>query len=224
MIALRDRRLVLGAAAVVALAAVAIWLVAFSSVFGVGTVEVAGVRTLTAEQVRQAAHIADGTPLLRLDRAAVEHRVERLPSVAHASVRTSFPSTVVITVQERVAVGYLTSGSAFRLVDATGDAYESVRARPAHLPEFLVAGGAKEHATAAAVATVAAALPADLRAKVVSVQALDPTSVTLLLDDQRLVRWGSPDRSAEKAKILPTLLQTGASQIDLTDPDLPYTR
>lgn len=224
MIALRERRLVLGALAVVLLAAIAIWLVAFSSVFGVGTVRVEGLHVLTAKQVRQAAHIADGTPLLRLDRAAVEHRVEKLPGVAHASVRTSFPSTVIISVEERVAVGYLKADADYRLVDATGAAYQRVAARPAHLPLLVLPGGIKERATAAALATVAAALPASLRATVASIQALDPTSVTLLLTDQRVVRWGSAERSAEKARILPALLHTQAAQIDVSDPELPYTR
>jgi cell division protein FtsQ len=224
MIALRERRLVLGAIGVVLLAAIAVWLVAFSSVFGVGTVRVDGLRTLTAKQVRQAAHIADGTPLLRLDRAAVEHRVERLPSVAAATVRTSFPSTVIISVRERVAVGYLKAGAGYRLVDGSGEAYQEVSATPAHLPQFVVPGGANAKPTAAAVATVAAALPSSLRAQVLSIQALDPDSITLLLPDQRVVRWGSAQRSADKARILPTLLRTHAAQIDVTDPDLPYTR
>lgn len=224
-VVLREKRLVLGAAGFVVVAAVAVWLLAFSSVFGVSTVRVDGVHALTAQQVRRAAAIADGTPLLRLDRAAVEHRVERLPGVAHADVRTSFPSTVLISVTERVPVGYVKAADGYRLVDRTGLAYDSVRTRPARLPLLVLPGGSEAQATAAAVATVAAALPPSLLAQVQSIQALDPTSITLLLSGQRVVRWGSADRSADKARILPVLLRaSGVSQVDVSDPDLPYTR
>ena len=228
-VVLREKRLVLGAAGFVALAAVVVWLLAFSSVFGVSTVRVDGVHALTAGQVRKAAAIADGTPLLRLDRAAVEHRVERLPGVAHADVRTSFPSTVVISVTERLPVGYVKTGNGdragYRLVDRTGLAYETVRTVPARLPLLVVPGGTQGRPTAEAVATVAASLPASLLAQVQSIQALDPTSITLLLSGQRVVRWGSADRSADKARILPVLLRApGVSQVDVSDPDLPYTR
>jgi cell division protein FtsQ len=209
---------------VVALAAVLTWLVAFSPVLGVRTVAVRGAGTLSADQVRAAAGIRTGTPLIRLDSGAVAHRVESLPGVRSATVTTSYPSTVVITVDERVAVGVLKSGTGFVLVDATGAQFRSVAERPAALPLFDVPAGADARATGQAVATVAAALPAQLRAQVASIQALDPEAVTLLMTDRRIVRWGSADRSADKARILPALLARPATQVDLTDPDMPFTR
>jgi cell division protein FtsQ len=221
---IKNRKLILGAAVAVVLVAILTWLIAFSSVFGVKTVTVHGTHTLTAAQVRTAAEISDGTPLVRLDKAGVVHRVEALPDVAAASVDTSFPSTVVITITERVAIGYVKNGSTFALVDRTGYQFRTASAAPKNLPLFVVPSGVDSRTTGGAVATVAAALPAALRAKVNSIQALDPNSITLLLTDQRVVRWGTADRSADKAKILPTLLKLPGTQFDVTDPDQPFAR
>lgn len=207
------------------MAALLVWMVAFSSVFGVGTVSVQGNHGLTAARIRAAAAIEDGTPLVRLDTAAVARRVEKLPGVASASVQTSFPSTVLITVNERVAVGVVKLADGYALVDATGDQFKTASTRPRALPLFVVPPGTDARTTGGAVATVASALPAPVRAKVASIQALDPNAITVLLSDGRVVQWGSAARSADKARVLPTLLErNGVSQVDVTDPDLPFTR
>ncbi|MGI8761658.1 MAG: cell division protein FtsQ/DivIB [Jatrophihabitantaceae bacterium] len=218
------RPLVLGGIAAVLVAAVLTWLLAFSSVFGVGTVEVRGEHVLSAARIRTAAAVPHGTPLLRLDTASIARRVETVPGVAAAVVRTSFPSTVLITVTERVAVGVVRSGTGYALVDATGDQFRTVTARPRGLPLFVVPAGTDARTTGGAVATVASALTPALRAQVASVQALDPNAITLLLTDQRVVQWGSAARSADKARILPALLRGHVSQVDVSDPDQPFTR
>jgi cell division protein FtsQ len=220
----RRRLLVIGVAVAVVLAVVGTWLVAFSSVFGVRSVEVRGVSVLTADQVRSAAHIDDGTPLVRVDTEAITERVEQLPEVESAQVSTSFPSTVVITVSERSPVGYVRRGGHVRLVDHTGVLYRTVDVAPANLPHFVLPSGDAQRDTALAVAAVAAALPPALVRDVRSIQALDPTAITLVLTRHRLVRWGSAERTAEKAQLLPALLRRPVGYVDLTDPDEPFTR
>jgi cell division protein FtsQ len=222
----RDRRRVIASwvAGGVALAVLATWLIAFSSVFGVRNVEVRGIHLLTADQVRVAADISNGTPLVRVDTTAITERVERLPEVESAQVSTSFPSTVVITVEERVAVGYVRRGGHLRLVDHSGVAYRTVDTAPTGLPHFVLPTGDDQLGTAAAVAAVAAALPASLLHQVQSIQALHPTAITLVLTGHRLVAWGSADRTPEKAALLPTLLRRPVGYVDLTDPDQPFTR
>jgi cell division protein FtsQ len=131
---------------------------------------------------------------------------------------------VVITVTERVAIGYVEHGHRYSLVDRTGYQFRTVHSAPGELPLFVVPSGASARTTGEAIATVAASLPPGIRAKVASVQALDPQSITLLLTDRRVVRWGTAARSADKARILPALLATHGTQIDVTDPDQPFTR
>ncbi|HZZ95483.1 MAG TPA: FtsQ-type POTRA domain-containing protein [Jatrophihabitantaceae bacterium] len=218
------RKLILGTIAVVLVGAVATWLVAFSSVFGVHTVDVRGVHVLTADQVRSAAKIANGTPLVRLDTDGIRSRVEALPDVASAKVTTSFPSTVIITISERTAIGVVKGGSGYLLVDRTGEQFRTVAARPAGLPLFVVPQGAAGRPTGSAVATVAGALNARLRGRIDSIQAISPQAITLLFSNGRVVRWGNADRSAAKARILPILLHRPGTQIDVTDPSQPFTR
>ena len=224
---IRHRGLILTAIAVVLVGAVVPWLLAFSSVFGVGSVAVRGTHELTADEVRAAARVPAGEPLLRLDTGAITRRVEALPDVASAQVTTSFPSTVTIAVTERTAVGVVASGSGFKLVDTTGDQFRAVDTRPPHLPLLVITAGsgpADPRVTASAVATVAAALPAGVRARIDSIQALDPQTITLVLNSGRVVRWGSVERTADKARVLSALLQVPGSQLDVTDPDQPFVR
>ncbi|MEO6886551.1 MAG: FtsQ-type POTRA domain-containing protein, partial [Jatrophihabitantaceae bacterium] len=134
----QHRTLILGAGAVVLVGALVTWLLAFSSVFGVRTVEVTGTHTLAASQIRSAAAVAHGSPLLRLNTAAITHRVQALADVASVTVSTSFPSTVVIAVTERVPVGYVKVGTRFGLIDKTGRQYRTVGSAPGTLPQFVV--------------------------------------------------------------------------------------
>jgi cell division protein FtsQ len=222
----RDRRrtALVVVAATVAVAVLLTWLIAFSSVFGARSVDVRGTKLLTATQVRNAADISSGTPLVRIDTVAVRRRVEGLAEVASARVSTSFPSTVVITITERQPVGYVRRANRSVLVDRTGAQYRTVTTAPAGLPKFVVPAGADARPTAQAVAAVAAALPGTVRTQVRSIEALSPSAITLVLTRSRVVQWGSAARTADKARLLPVLLTHGSSQIDLTDPDQPFTR
>jgi len=221
----RRRTVVIVAAVTVLVAGVLVWVVAFSSLLGVRRVDVQGVHVLTADQVEHAASVANGTPLIRIDAQAVAARVEKLPDVASAQVSTSYPSTLVIRVVERLPVGFLRRGNGFVLVDRTGDQFRTVTAAPDGLPRFVVPDGTDARTTGGAVATVAAALPAAVRAQVRSIEALDPGAITLVLTRGREVAWGSAQRSADKARVLPALLaQKHARHVDVTNPDQPFTR
>lgn len=212
------------AAAVIAVL-VAVWIVAFSPVLGVRTVAVRGAGFVTAAQIRSAAGVKHGTPLLRLDTAPIVRRVEALVGVRSATVTKGYPNSVTITVTERVAVGFLDAGGgSFVLVDAGGVRFRTLTQRPPRLPLLVVPGGAQATASAAAVATVAGDLPAAVLARVQSIQAFDPSAITLLLTDSRVVRWGGVERSADKARVLPALLQQPGTQFDVSDPDAVIAR
>jgi cell division protein FtsQ len=175
--------------------------------------------------VRTVAEVKHGAPLLRLDTAAIVRRVEQLPEVKSASVDTHLPNTVTITVVERTAVGFIEKGdSAFVLVDAQGTQFRTVKVRPRRLPLLVLPAGTQAGASAAAVATVAGQLDAGLLSRVQSIQALDPTAITLVLTDGRVVRWGSVARSADKARLLPALLAQAGTQFDVSNPDLVVAR
>jgi cell division protein FtsQ len=137
------RRLRIVAAVVASLSVVGIaFLVAESPLLGAGTVTVKGTSQATATQVRAAAHIDDGEPLLFLDTAGIARRVEALPGIAGAQVETELPRTVIITVTERVPVAWIrtTANPPIAVVDATGHVMSTVAAPPTQLPEVVDAG------------------------------------------------------------------------------------
>lgn len=221
------RRIVICAVVVAVLVALGTWVVAFSPILGVHTITVTGENRLSEADIVNAARIRSGTPLVRLDTAAAQQRIEALPDVASARVTTSFPSTVHITVVERQPVGVVRSthpARGFRFVDRTGDQFRYVATRPRGLPLFVVGSGPEARDTGRAVATVAAALPAPLLARIASIQAVAPQAITLVMHSGRVVQWGGADRSALKAQLLPVLLTRRADTIVLSNPDLPYVR
>jgi cell division protein FtsQ len=219
------RRLILTTLACVVLGVVLAWVVFFSSMLGARTVKVSGLKVLSSAQVTRAAAIAHGTPLIRLDTGAVQRRVESIADVASARVSTSYPSTVTITVVERVPVGVVKVAAGYVLVDKTGDQYRTVANRPAGLPLFVVPPGTSAKDTGGAVATVAVSLGAALRAEIGSIQALDPQAITLAMMDGKVVAWGSATQNSLKARVLVALLaRPGQHQIDVTNPAAPFTR
>ncbi|HJQ01616.1 MAG TPA: FtsQ-type POTRA domain-containing protein [Jatrophihabitans sp.] len=220
----RWRWLIAGCALALVLG-VTTWLVGFSSVLGVRTVTVTGAKFLTPAQVEAAADIRAGSPLSRLDTAAVRARVAALPEVRTVSVRTSYPSTVLIRITERVAVGYRAVANGAGLVDADDVQFRTQSRPPVGLPQLATTGpAASDRELTAAVATVAGALPAALARRVSLVSAADAESVTLRLFDGRIVFWGGTDRAADKARLMTALLRQPGRYYDISDPSSVISR
>jgi cell division protein FtsQ len=197
------------------------YLVLFTSVFGVRSVDVVGVRTIPAEAVRAAAAIDPGTPLVRLDTEEVAARVAALPKVFAVEVSRSFPSSVEIAVTERTPVAVVRAADGVHLVDGTGLDYEVVKQAPPGVPDLAVGTVRPDDPATRAAVAVLAAIPRQLREQVVTVSARTAGSVELALADGRTVRWGSPDRSDRKAAVLAPLLTRPGKIYDVTTPDFP---
>jgi cell division protein FtsQ len=201
-----------------------VWLVGFTSVLGVRTVEVTGASIAGTEQVRAVAAVVDGTPLARVDTDAVAERVRSLPSVASVDVGRSWPSTLTIAVTERVPVAVVAAGDAFLVVDAAGVVFHQVAQRPAEVVELMVASpGPDDPATRAALRVLAALTP-ELRAQTVSVVAESPNGIHLQLSGGRQVVWGADDQNEQKALVATSLLTVDAKIIDVSAPDVATTR
>jgi cell division protein FtsQ len=205
------------------LIAAGVYLLGFSSVLGVRTVRVTGLVLLTEQQVLDTAAIPHGSPLLRLDTGAVAARLRALPEVASVRVTTRLPSTVAITVSERVGVGYLAEGAKFEIYDSSDVGFRLVGTKPKTVPE-LVAGSQPDGPEALAAAQVAGDVGAGIRARLTSVSAATTQSVTLILRDGRIVLWGGTDRDADKAKLLPVLLKQPGKYFDISDPSTVVSR
>ncbi len=210
------------AALVLVVVAGGVWVVGFSAALAVTAVSVTGTSVLTAEQVTAAAQVPMGTPLVRLDVAAIEKRVALLKPVASVQVTRSLPNKVTIAVTERRAVYAVSAGSGFDLVDATGVPYTSVMDVPAGLLVANITGDSER--LRRDVATVATALPKVLRDRAVLVNAASPDSIVIELRGGAEVVWGSAENSEEKAGVIAALLTISASVYDVSSPSHPTTK
>jgi cell division protein FtsQ len=222
----RRRRAVHAALGAVVLG-LALWFVWAGPLLAVSTVRVDGVSTLPAEQVREAAGIADGTPLLQVDVDAAEARVAALPQVASVEVTRGWPRSVVITVVERVPVAIVGEPGQRMLVDAEGVLFDSVSgaAPPGVVTLVVDEPGPGDPSTMAAL-TAIRALPSELVDEVAGVAAPSPDDISMALVDGTAVEWGSAEDSPAKAGALDALLDQIASgalepaaEIDVTVPE-----
>jgi len=217
------RRLAVLLAAVLGAAWLA-YLLLFSSVFGARTVDVVGTGLLTADEVRAAATVPPGRPLLRLDVGAVADRVRGLPPVSGVQVERSWPSTVTIRVTERQPLAFAPVAGAAQLVDATGLRFATVPQPPPGLPELTAADAAATTAAASVLAVLWGRGHEALRAELTAVNADGPFDVQLTLHGDRTVRWGSAENSDRKAAVLAVLLSQRGTVYDVASPDLPTVR
>jgi cell division protein FtsQ len=210
------------AAVVIAAGALAAWLLLWSSVFGVRSVQVSGTGRLSRGEVLAAAAIVSGTPLARVDTGAIEARLRALPVVAAATVTRNWPSGVAITVRERTPAAVRLRGSTYVLVDRTGVSFAEVGHRPRSLPLVIAPPKAGTQAVKAAL-DVLDAVPRSVHRRVISVRAATPEDVTLHLTHDRTVVWGSPQRTQRKAAVLAVLMTRKAAVYDVSAPDNPTT-
>jgi cell division protein FtsQ len=227
----RRRRRIVAALVAVAVVALAWWALWASPLLVVRDVRVDGAGTLTAEQVRTTAGVAEGTPLLRVDVDAAEARVARLPQVASVQVARGWPGSVVVTVVERVPLALVEDGGTRSLVDASGVLFDTVTGEvPAGVVPLDVASPGPGDPALRAALDALLALPADVRAQVTGAAADTGEDVTLTLRDGTVVVWGGPDGgadgAADRAAALVALLaqiQAGelepAGTIDVSAPD-----
>jgi cell division protein FtsQ len=213
------------AVGVLALVAVG-WVMWGSPLLAVRTVQVDGVSSLSAAEVRHSAGITAGTPLLRVDTGAAASRVGRLPQVASVAVTRGWPDSVVITVHERVAVAVVGPPGERSLMDRTGLLFDTISGSAPRgvVPVTVAAPGPGDPATLAALSAVTG-LPASVRSDVRDVAATETGEVTVTLHDATVVRWGTAELSPAKGVALAGILQqiragalAGAHLIDVSTP------
>lgn len=221
----RRRRLwrwLAGVAAVV-LVGVGFYLVFFSPVLAVRSVEVSGTRVLTADAVREVADVQLERPLARVDTDAVAERVRGLTPVAGVRVQRRFPSTLHIEVTERVAVYQIPRDGQHRWVDADGVSFHATPEPLDGVPPAVVKG--EDQRLLRDVATVVQALPEELAGQVEQVRADAVDQISLQLTGNRQVVWGSAAESDLKAQVVSTLLTSVKAKVyDVSAPGYPTTR
>jgi cell division protein FtsQ len=193
----------------------------YTALFSPRRIEVSGTSALTPTEIRAAAAIDPDTPILRLDTVEVATRIRTLPRVDDVVAEVSWPSTVRLTVTERVPVYQARVSGGGALVDHTGLVFATEAAPTPGIPELVVARIAPDDDATRAALIFLAALPERTRAEVLSVRVDTPGALRATLAAGREVIWGTPERVVRKAAVLTALLSRPGRIYNVSTPDLP---
>ncbi|MGU3651648.1 cell division protein FtsQ/DivIB [Mycolicibacterium sp. A43C] len=195
----------------------------FTPIMSARETVVTGLTALSEDEVRQVAAVAEGTPLLQIDTDAVAERVASIRRVASARVQREYPSTLRITVAERVPLVVKDYPDGPHLFDRDGVDFVTAPPPPG-LPYIdTETPGPRDPATLAGL-QVLTSLPPEVSGQVSRVEAPSVAAITLVLFDGRKVVWGTTDRTQEKALKLAALLTQPGQTYDVSSPDLPTVK
>ena len=195
----------------------------FTPAMSARSVVVTGVGAVTQEEVLDVAAVRMGTPLLQINTGAVADRVAGIRRVASARVQREYPSTLRITIVERIPVVVKDFPDGPHLYDRDGVDFATAPPPPG-LPYIDVDNPGPSDPPTTAALDVMTALRPEVVAQVSRVAAPSVSSITLTLTDGRTVVWGTTDRTGEKAEKLAALLTQPGRVYDVSSPDLPTVK
>lgn len=198
-----------------------VYLLFFTSVLGVRSVEVRGAHTVAVEQIRSVADVPDQQAMLRVDTEVIAERVGTLPAVATVDVSRSWPSTIAIAVTERKPVGFYDTGTGLYLMDREGVGYQEIAQPPEGLPELELPRTGPDEPAARSVARVLSEIPHELHDRIVVARADTAADIEFTLVDGEVVRWGSAQQIDRKSSVLQVLLTRKGEVYDVASPKLP---
>ncbi|WP_427167517.1 cell division protein FtsQ/DivIB [Streptomyces sp. C1-1] len=230
----RVRMIIILAVGLVLLGAGTVWVLYGSSWTRVERVSVSGTRVLTSAQVRAAAEVPVGAPLISVDTDEIETRLRAtLPRIDTVDVVRSWPHGIDLKVVERTPVVIVQKGGKFVEVDDEGVRFATVSRAPAGVPTLKLR---LSRGTAAAslrrfgedrlvreAVRVAGAVPAAVTRETATVEVRSYDDILLVLSGGRTVAWGSSERGALKARTLTALMKAapGARHFDVSAPTAP---
>lgn len=226
----RKRNIILASVTTVLLAGVFLAFLYFSPALALKTIRVEGNSLLAPGIAEQALEPLKGRSLATLSDDEVAGLLADRPEIESVDMAAEPPSTIVVTITERVPVAVLQTNGAFRLIDAQGRELATVTDRAAaRLP--LIDGGAQavNSQVFPALTSVLAALPEDVLSQLEHASARTVDSVELKLTNGQTVFWGSAEANAAKARVLDALLRMAPTDppvkvYDISTPDFPVTR
>lgn len=105
-----------------------------SSLFAVDRVDVTGNRYTDPVELQAVIDDLEGTPVLLADTEAAEERLEAIPWVEDARVRTKFPDRATIEIRERTPVAAMPGGDGLtRVIDREGRVLAVIEGQPVAL-------------------------------------------------------------------------------------------
>ncbi|MFK4102428.1 cell division protein FtsQ [Streptomyces sp. NPDC019531] len=235
---LRPRRLrtiIILAVALVLLGAGSVWLLYGSQWLRVERVSISGTKVLTPAQVREAADVPVGSPLISVDTDAIAARLRRkLPRIDVVDVSRSWPHGIGLKVTERTPVLLVAKGRNFVEVDDEGVRFATVSEAPKGVPTLELTLSQPDSRAASLrrfgedrlvreAVRVAGAVPAAVARATRSVKVRSYDDISLELSGGRTVAWGSSEKGAAKARTLTALMKAApdARHFDVSVPIAP---
>ncbi|QMU98462.1 FtsQ-type POTRA domain-containing protein [Microbacterium esteraromaticum] len=221
----RRRFVVWGSAAAIAALVIGSVVAAYSPLFAVEKITVAGATTIDPAVVQQSLSGQIGAPLALVDADEVRSALAEFPVIESYALEVRPPRELLVRIVERTPIGAIRGDDGYSVVDAAGVVLASSPELPEGRPELDVAGGVRSAAFHSA-GLVMRSLPADLRSTVAEVRATSGDDVTLRLGDGKTVVWGSEKDSVRKAAVLVRLIAAspGSSTFDVSSPTVPVVR
>lgn len=179
---------------------------------------VGGAHLVTPDQVRRAAGVARGTPLLRVDPAAIGRRVGTLPAVERATVTRQWPRGLRIRVVERTPVAAVALERRFAIVDRAGVVFDSAATPPPGLPLLKLATPGGTDPTTRAALTVLGSLTPELLGMTAQLVADAPARIRLELRDGRQIIWGDASQNDAKVRVATTMVRREEKVMDVSAP------
>lgn len=195
----------------------------FTPIMAARSTVITGLVTVTPEEIETAAAVQPGTPLLQIDTDAVAERVATIRKVASARVQREYPSTLRITIVERMPVVLKDYPDGPHLFDRDGVDFATAPPPPG-LPYLDTENPGPTDAPTKAALQVLLSLRPEVSGQVSRIAAPSVASITLTLFDGREVIWGTTDRTEEKALKLAALLTQPGRTYDVSSPDLPTVK
>ncbi|MGC0210311.1 cell division protein FtsQ/DivIB [Streptomyces levis] len=212
-----------------------LWLFYGSDWLRAERVSVSGTRVLTPAQVRVAAEVPLGEPLISVDTDAIETRLrQKLPRIDAVDVVRSWPHGIDLKVVERTPVLIVQKGGKFVEVDDEGVRFATVSETPKGVPALELTLSRSGSAAASLrrfgeprlvreAVGVARAVPAAVARGTRTVKVRSYDHISLELKDGRTVVWGSSEKGAAKARALTALMKAArdARHFDVSVPTAP---
>ncbi len=201
----------------------------YSPIFRARSILVDGAGSLGERRVLRLAGIRMGDNVFHLDIGGVQRRLEGDARIEHATVSRRLPSTIQISVVERIPVAVVDDplGTTPRLVSGDG-AMLGPATEADRLPLLVHADGTPaDPGSLEPSAAASAAMPAALRAQVERILTLPDGSQRLAMRSGVVVSYGPPVDLSSKARSAQALLGWAVEQrralasIDVSVPGAP---
>ncbi|MEV7633216.1 FtsQ-type POTRA domain-containing protein [Microbacterium sp. NPDC089318] len=221
----RRRLLVWGSIGAVVALVLGSVIAAYSPLFAVEKITVAGAKTVDPAAVQQALSDQLGAPLALVDADEVRSALADFPVIESYALEVRPPRELLVRIVERTPIGAIRDRDGYTVVDAAGVVLATSPTPPEGTPELDITGGIDSAAFRSA-GLVMRSLPAELRATVTEVHATSGDDVTLRLADGKTVVWGSERDSVRKAAVLVRLIAASpqSKAFDVSSPTVPVVR